>query len=151
MEKLNLPAYQFEVIMEDQNKYIFDNLRKKYVLLTPEEWVRQNFLQFLIHEKHYSPELIKVETAIMLNKLKKRCDIVVYNRKAQPAVIVECKAAKVNITQDVFEQIARYNLTLKVDYLIVTNGLSHYCCRMNYDLKNYSFLNYIPEFSDFSG
>jgi len=148
MESLNLPTYSFNIKFQEQRKYIFDTLRKKYVLLTPEEWVRQNFLKYLIEEKKYPASLISVEMEIKLNKLSKRCDAVVFNRNGEPALIVECKAPSVKIDQLVFEQIARYNMQLKVDYLIVTNGLKHFCCKINFENQSYKFLNDIPVFVD---
>jgi hypothetical protein len=146
MESLNLPTYSFNIKFQEQRKYIFDTLRKKYVLLTPEEWVRQNFLKYLIEEKKYPASLISVEMEMKLNKLSKRCDAVVFDRNANPVLIVECKAASVKINQAVFEQIARYNMQLKVNYLIVTNGLTHYCCKIDFEKQSYLFLNEVPEY-----
>jgi hypothetical protein len=146
MESLNLPTYSFNIKFQEQRKYIFDTLRKKYVLLTPEEWVRQNFLKYLIEEKKYPASLIFVEMEFKLNTLSKRCDAVVFNRNGEPALIVECKAASVKIDQIVFEQIARYNMQLQVNYLIVTNGLNHYCCKIDFEKQSYEFLKDIPVF-----
>ena len=146
MESLNLPTYSFNIKFQGQRKYIFDTLRKKYVLLTPEEWVRQNFLKFLTENKNYPASLIFVEMEFKLNTLSKRCDAVVFNRSGNPFLIVECKAPNVKIDKLVFEQIARYNMQLKVDYLIVTNGLSHYCCKIDFENQTYSFLNEIPDY-----
>lgn len=146
MESLNLPTYSFNIKFQGQRKYIFDTLRKKYVLLTPEEWVRQNFLKFLTENKNYPASLIFVEMEFKLNTLSKRCDAVVFNRSGNPVLIVECKAPNVKIDKLVFEQIARYNMQLKVDYLIVTNGLSHYCCKIDFENQTYSFLNDIPDY-----
>ncbi|MCG8410737.1 MAG: type I restriction enzyme HsdR N-terminal domain-containing protein [Bacteroidales bacterium] len=147
MENLNLPSYSFNIKIIEQRKYIFDFLRRKFVILTPEEWVRQNFLRYLVDEKNYSKTLIAVEKEFKLNSLSKRCDAIVYNRKGKPVLIVECKAASVNINQSVFDQIVRYNMKLNVDFLIVTNGLAHYCCKINYAKKSYSFLKEIPDFT----
>jgi len=144
MESLNLPTYSFNIKFQGQRKYIFDTLRKKYVLLTPEEWVRQNFLKFLTENKNYPASLIFVEMEFKLNTLSKRCDAVVFNRSGNPILIVECKAPSVKIDKLVFEQIARYNMQLKVDYLIVTNGLSHYCCKIDFEKSTYVFLPDIP-------
>ncbi len=131
-----------------ENKtYIFDSIRKKRVLLTPEESVRQQFIQYLINEKHFPVSLMKVEMMLKNNVTNKRCDIVVYGRDMQAVAIVECKAQTVKLTQDVFEQIAGYNLLLRVNYLIITNGVEHYCSRMNYENNSYSFLKEIPEYS----
>ncbi|OFX20912.1 MAG: restriction endonuclease subunit R [Bacteroidetes bacterium GWA2_31_9b] len=146
MESLNLPTYSFNIKFQGQRKYIFDTLRKKYVILTPEEWVRQNFLKFLTENKNYPASLIFVEMEFKLNTLSKRCDAVVFNRSGNPVLIVECKASTVKIDKLVFEQIARYNMQLKVDYLIVTNGLLHYCCKIDFENQNFEFLNDIPNF-----
>ena len=146
MERLNLPTYSFNIKFKEQRKYIFDLIRKKYVLLTPEEWVRQNFLKYLVEEKKYPASLIAVEKEFKLNKLSKRSDVVVYNRLGQSFLIVECKATTVKIDQKVFDQIARYNMKLNVEYLVVTNGLEHYCCKIDLENQNYYFLEDFPEF-----
>ena len=146
MENLSLPAYDFRYTIKEDKKYIFDIIRKKYVVLTPEEWVRQNFIRYLIEEKGYIQSLVRVEMFFKLNRLAKRADIALFNRNGQPKVLVECKSPKVTISQVVFEQIARYNLSFKVDFLIVTNGLQHYCCKMDYEKKSYTFVNEIPSF-----
>lgn len=148
MENLSLPAYDFRYTERENKKYIFDIIRKKYVLLTPEEWVRQNFIRYLIEEKGYIQSLVRVEMFFKLNRLSKRADIALFNRNGQPKVLVECKSPKVKIRQVVFEQVARYNLSFKVDYLIVTNGLEHFCCKMDYKQKTYSFLKEIPGFEE---
>lgn len=146
MKELNLPKYLFNIKEEDGKKYIFDQVRKKYILLTPEEWVRQNFIEYLVQELGYPRGLIAVEMSIKLNKNNFRCDIVLHNTEAKPTIIVECKATTVNINQNVFDQIARYNMPIKVDYLIVTNGLSHYCCKMDYINEKYTFEKNIPKY-----
>ncbi|MGC9374566.1 MAG: type I restriction enzyme HsdR N-terminal domain-containing protein [Bacteroidales bacterium] len=146
MERLNLPTYSFNIKFKEKRKYIFDFIRKKYVLLTPEEWVRQNFLKYLVEEKKYPASLIAVEKEFKLNTLSKRSDAVVYNRLGQPFLIIECKATNVTINQKVFDQIARYNIKLNVEYLVVTNGLVHYCCKIDVENQNYYFLKDIPEF-----
>lgn len=146
MERLNLPTYSFNIKFKEQRKYIFDFIRKKYVLLTPEEWVRQNFLKYLVEEKKYPASLIAVEKEFKLNTLSKRSDAVVYNRLGQPFLIVECKATNVKMDQKVFDQIARYNMKLNVEYLVVTNGLEHYCCKIDVENRNYIFLKDVPEF-----
>ncbi len=148
MHELNLPEYKFRLNVIKGQKWIFDPLRKKKVVLTPEEWVRQNFIQFLIQEKHYPVQLIKVEMGFKVNNLIKRSDIIVYDRKGKPSLIVECKAPTVKVSQDVFDQIARYNISLKVDFLVVTNGLEHYCCQINHQKKTYQFLKNIPDFEE---
>jgi len=148
MEKLNLPTYSFNIKLIEQRKYIFDFIRKKYVILTPEEWVRQNFLKYLVDEKKYPASLIFVEKEFKLNNLSKRSDAVVYNRSGNPILIVECKAGSVKIDQKVFDQIARYNMKLNVDFLIVTNGLEHFCCKIDYENKKYLFLKEVPEYKN---
>ena len=146
MNTLNLPEYNFKYKDDDGKKSIFDEIRKSYVALTPEEWVRQNFLKYLQHEKKFPPSLIAVEKALKLYKLTKRADIVVYNNLGKPILIVECKSPKVKITQDAFDQAARYNIKLQVNYLAVTNGIDHYCCKIDLKESNYFFLKEIPEY-----
>ncbi|MEE4196900.1 MAG: type I restriction enzyme HsdR N-terminal domain-containing protein [Bacteroidales bacterium] len=146
MERLNLPTYSFNIKLKEQRKYIFDFIRKKYVLLTPEEWVRQNFLKYLVEEKNFPASLIAVEKEFKLNTLSKRGDAVVYDTSGKPFLIVECKATTVKIDQKVFDQIARYTMKLNVEFLVVTNGLEHYCCKMDAANGQYYFLKDIPEF-----
>lgn len=146
MERLNLPTYSFNIKLKEQRKYIFDFIRKKYILLTPEEWVRQNFLKYLVDKKKYPASLIAVEKEFKLNTLSKRSDAVVYNKSGIPVLIIECKAAGVKIDQKVFDQIARYNMKLNVEFLLVTNGLNHYCCKIDFENHTYSFLKDVPEF-----
>lgn len=148
MKDLNLPIYSFNIKSEDNRKLIFDPIRKKYIVLTPEEWVRQNFIQYLINEKNVPEGLIIQEHKVKLNTLNQRSDIVIYSRSGTPILIVECKAPSVKLTQATFEQIARYNIILQVKYLIVTNGLNHYCCMINTEEKSYSFLKDIPKYED---
>ena len=143
---LNLPKYNFKLKRIEGIPYIFDIIRKKYVKLTPEEWVRQNLIHYLINEKKYSPLWIAVEKGLTYNKMNKRTDILCYDRTGKPLLIVECKSASVDINHAVFEQIALYNYELKVPYLLVSNGLTHYCCKMNYLNRNFTFLNDIPIF-----
>ena len=151
MESLNLPTYSFNIKFIEQRKYIFDFIRKKYVILTPEEWVRQNFLKYLVEEKKYPASLISVEMEFKLNNLSKRSDAVVFDRNANPILILECKATTVKIDQLVFEQIARYNMQLMVKYLIVTNGLSHYCCKINFANQSFSFIKELPDYNQLVG
>ena len=146
MYRLNLPPYPIKVVERDKKQLIFDFLRRKYVALTPEEWVRQHFVAFLIGEKGYSPALMANEVRIELNGMSRRCDTVVYQRDLRPRVIIEYKRPDVKISQRVFAQICRYNLVMQVDYLIVSNGLEHYCCRMDYVRQTYEFLDDIPDF-----
>ena len=146
MQKLNLPSYTFKLKSNENKTLIFDNLRKKYMVLTPEEWVRQHFVQFLIEEKKYPVSLIAIEKQLVINNLKKRTDIVIFSSDGTPNIIVECKAPKIKIGQDTFDQIARYNLKLDANYLIVTNGLQHYFCKLDKEKETYVFLKDIPDY-----
>ena len=148
MQKLNLPEYSFRIKTTEGKSYIFDSLRKKYVRLTPEEWVRQNFVQFLIAEKNYSVSLITVEAAVKVNGNPQRADLVVFDRSGNPALVAEFKAPEIKISQQTFDQIVRYNMQLKVKFLIVSNGLDHFCCQINYAENSYLYLAEIPNFSD---
>ena len=146
MLALNLPKYSFKIKEVEGKKMIFDRCRKKYVTLTPEEWVRQHLVEFLISEKNYPTPLIVNEATIEVNRMKKRCDTVVYNKKGLPEIVVEYKAPHISITQETFDQIAMYNFALQVNYLIVSNGMNHYCCRIDYNNQRYTFLEEIPEY-----
>lgn len=146
MQQLNFPSYTFRFKNSENKLSIFDDIRKKFIVLTPEEWVRQHCINFLILEKEYPISLINVEKELSVNGRKKRYDIVVYKPDGSIRVLIECKAPKVPITQKVFDQIAQYNLTLKADLLMVTNGLNHYYCKMDYQNKRYNFLKDIPKY-----
>tara|TARA_B110000902_G_scaffold261224_1_gene335592 strand:- start:6771 stop:7220 length:450 start_codon:yes stop_codon:yes gene_type:complete len=146
MQKLKLPSYNFKLKINQNKPLIFDELRKKYMVLTPEEWVRQHFVCFLIHEKKYPISLIALEKQLTINNRKKRTDILVFNKAGKPEIIVECKAPSIKINQDTFDQIARYNLKLKANYLIVTNGLEHFYCKMDFENETYIFLKEIPDY-----
>ncbi len=148
MPTLNLPPYEAKIIVENNKRRIFDILRRSYVALTPEEWVRQHFIHYLINEKGYPQSLLANETQIELNNIKLRCDTVVYDNTITPKAIIEYKAPTIPITQNVFSQIARYNLVLKVDYLIISNGMKHYCCKMDYNKNSYTFLQEIPHYRE---
>ena len=148
MQKLNLPEYIFRYRSYQSRQQIFDAVRKKYVAFSPEEWVRQNFVAWLINERHYPAGLIAIEKELLVNKLKKRYDIVIYNCKHIPSILVECKAPGIAVSQKVFEQAARYNLALKVSYLIVTNGITHYCCYIDVENGTYSFQEHIPFYEE---
>lgn len=146
MQELNIPKTDLKIVTEDGKQQVFDVLRRKYVALTPEEWVRQQFVHYLIRHKGYPAECIGNEVSLTLNGTRKRCDTVIYGTEAQPIVIVEYKAPSVAITQRVFEQISRYNIRLRVQWLIVSNGLQHYCCRIDYEHGTYEFVEDIPEY-----
>jgi len=148
MKSLNLPSFPVKLSEKNGKTYIYDPLRRKDIALTPEEWVRQHFVPFLITTRAYPPERIANEVSIQVNTTSKRCDTVVYDNFLTPLVIIEYKSPDVNITGEVFEQIARYNSALRVPYLIVSNGLKHYCCFMDYRTMESRFLNDIPAYPD---
>ena len=148
MKKLNLPAYEFKLKQEGKKTKIFDALRKKELVLTPEEWVRQHVVKFLIEERNFPKGLIGLEKSLKLNGLTKRADILVYGRNAKPLFMVECKAPEVKITQAVFDQVSRYNISLKLPYLMVTNGLKHFCAKINFTENKFHFLKEIPYFEE---
>lgn len=151
MSLLNLPGYEAKIREKEGKREIFDRLRRCYVALTPEEWVRQHFVNMLIEYKGYPATLTANEVPITLNGMMRRCDTVVYDNNLRPIAIVEYKAPTVKIDEKVFAQIARYNLVLKVDYLIVSNGLQHFCCKMDYEKNSYSFLREIPAYDVVAG
>lgn len=146
MQALNLPAVQFRTRKNGEKLQVFDVVRRKFVALTPEEWVRQHFIHFLMKQKNYPAGLVVVEMPVAVNGLKQRADVVVYNRRGKAAVVVECKAPSVPVSKAVFDQAARYNMQLKVDYLIVTNGLQHYCAHL--DGNDYQMLSDFPSFDE---
>ena len=145
MQKLNYPSYTFKLKTNENKTLIFDIVRKKYVTLTPEEWVRQNTIHYLFKEKNYPISLMAVEKQLKIRTLRKRIDIVSYTNDGIPFLIVECKAPSVQISQDTFDQIARYNLKLEAQILMVTNGISHYYCVMNHKKQAYEFLSELPD------
>lgn len=145
--KLNFPTYSFRFKTSDNKTAIFDVLRKKFVHLTPEEWVRQHVVHFLIAEKKYPKSLLNAEKQIKLHQRFKRFDVVAFHPTGKVNLIVECKAPSVKIDQEAFDQIARYNLALDADYLMVTNGLAHYYCQLDYAEEKYRFLPEIPPYS----
>jgi hypothetical protein len=147
METLNFPAYSFRFKNSENKIRIFDVIRKKFVILQPEEWVRQHLVHYLITEKKYPKTLINVERQLTLNRLNKRYDIVVFKSDGSIDILVECKAPQIQITQETFDQIARYNLQLRANYLIVSNGLNHFFCEMDFENEKYTFLEQIPDFS----
>lgn len=148
MYRLNLPQYEIKIKQQNGKTQILDTLRRKFVSLTPEEWVRQHFVHFLTEHKGYPASLIANEAELTCGQKKLRCDSVLYDSQARPRMIMEYKAPTIAITQKVFNQISVYNMLLKVDYLVVSNGLQHYCCRMDYANNSYCFLKEIPDFSE---
>lgn len=146
LQPLNLPPYPFRITEREGRLYIFDEIRKKELVLTPEEWVRQHFVQFIVQERHYPKTLIKLEGGLKLNTLQRRTDITVFNPAGEKVLLAECKAPSVNITQKVFDQIARYNIVHQVSLLAVTNGLQHYYCRIDNENKTYNFIEDLPAY-----
>lgn len=146
--KINLLKYQPKLNIEYKNnqKYIFGLIRKKYLVLTPEEIVRQLILHYLVEEKGYPKNRIRAEMGLEVNTMTKRCDILVFNKALEPVLLVECKSAKVKVDHKVFDQIAQYNMTLKVPYLLVTNGPVNYCSIINQEEKSFEFLEEIPDY-----
>ena len=148
MESLNLPTYFFSIKEDKGKKYIFDEIRRRFVSLSPEEWVRQHIIKFLAQEKHYPKQLISIEKGFHHSRLSRRYDLLIYERSGAPLMIVECKAPAVEISQKVFDQVTRYNEWYNAPYLLVTNGMKHFCCRIDMLKKTYEFLMDIPEFDD---
>lgn len=148
MQVLNFPKFTFRFKNSENKVSIFDAIRKKFVILQPEEWVRQHCVQYLMDVKGYPKSLINVEKELKVNDLKKRYDIVIFNPDGSIYLIVECKAPKIKIKQDTFDQVARYNLALNATYLMVTNGLNHYYCIMDFEAEKYEFLEDIPDYDE---
>ena len=146
MFRLNLPQYEINITEKDGKRLIFDFLRRKHVALTPEEWVRQHFTHYLVEHKGYPKGLLGNEIELHIGDKKLRCDTILYNKDAQPRMIIEYKAPTIPIQQKTFDQIAVYNLLLKVDFLVISNGLEHYCCQMDYEQRQYRFLPDIPDY-----
>ncbi|RLD49235.1 MAG: hypothetical protein DRI88_00975 [Bacteroidetes bacterium] len=147
MQQLNLPTYPVKTRQTGEKTEIFDPIRRRYIVLTPEEWVRQQFIRYLISEKKYPETLISIEKGIKVNQMYKRFDAVISDQTGKPVVLIEFKSPNVRITQKTFEQVAAYNIRLQVQYLIVSNGLKHYCCSVDHEKKTFSFLDDIPDFS----
>lgn len=145
--RLNLPEYPFNVKKTAQGVVIFDRLRQRFVALTPEEWVRQHFVEWLISEKEFPAALMGNEVSLTQNGIKRRCDTVVANHNGTPLVIIEYKAPSVTVSQKTFDQIVRYNMVLHAAYLIVSNGMTHYCCHIDYNTGSYAFLSEIPTYN----
>ena len=148
MFRLNLPQYEIKIGEKNGKRTIFDFLRRKYVSLTPEEWVRQHFTHYLTDHKGYPKGLMGNEVELRVGEKRLRCDTILYNKQGQPQMIIEYKAPTIQIQQKTFDQISVYNLLLHVDYLIVSNGLQHYCCKMDYDSQKYLFLKEIPNYQN---
>ena len=145
---LHLPPYPFKITDQNGQLTLFDIIRKKNIVITPEEWVRQHFVQYLINQKNYPKTLIKLEGGHKLHGMAKRSDIVVYNSTGEKILLVECKAPSVTIDQKTFDQVARYNMVHKVKLLAVTNGLQHYYCRIDFENRDYQFIEELPAYRD---
>ncbi len=143
---LNLPPYPFRITDQNGQLSLFDEIRKKNIVITPEEWVRQHFVQYLIHQKHYPKTLIKLEGGHKLHGMDKRSDIVVFNSTGEKILLVECKAPSVTINQKTFDQVARYNMVHRVNLLAVSNGLQHYYCRIDFAHAHYQFIEELPDY-----
>jgi hypothetical protein len=148
MIPLNLPTFDIKLQGTREHPRVFDILRRRYVSLTPEEWVRQNFIHYLIGHLGYPATLLANEIQLQVGQKQLRADSVLYDQRLHPRMIIEYKAPTIALTQKVFDQITAYNLLLHADYLIVSNGLQHYCCKMDYDGKKYLFLDHIPRYEE---
>jgi predicted type IV restriction endonuclease len=146
MNRLNLPPYDFKIKKEEGNTLIFDLIRRKYVVLTPEEWVRQHFVNYLVSSLNYPKSLFKVESGLRFNRMQKRSDILIHNRQGRAWMLVECKSPDIKLTQKAFNQIAVYNMTIGAKYLAVTNGMMHYCCEAGAESRAPIFLDEFPAF-----
>lgn len=146
MQRLNLPEHHLKIKNSNGKEMVFDVIRKKFVVLTPEEWVRQHFINFLVKHKNYPQSLMAVEKQLIENGMARRFDLVAYNRKGKPFLIAEFKAPEVGITQKTFDQAVRYNMSLNVRYIVVSNGLQHFACEILYEQNSFTFLKDIPEF-----
>lgn len=146
--QLNLPHHEVALKREASGIKIFDRLRNKYVALTPEEWVRQHFIEFLINDRGFPPSLMGNEVGLTLNSTQRRCDSVLFNARGEAIAIMEYKAPTVSLSQKTFDQIVRYSMVLNAPYLIVSNGMTHYCCEIDYSNHSYRFLKEIPFYRD---
>jgi hypothetical protein len=147
MQKLNFYSYSFRFKNSENKVSIFDEIRKKFIILTAEEWVRQHVVQFLLEEKKYPISHINVEKVLKVNGLRKRYDVVVYNPDGSIYILIECKAPTIKIAQATFDQIARYNMAMNAQFLMVTNGLNHYFCQMDFENEKYQFLDELPNYT----
>jgi type I site-specific restriction endonuclease len=145
---LSLPQHPFKITLKEGQYYIFDEIRKKHLVLTPEEWVRQHFIQFLVNNKKFPKTLIQVEGGLSLNQLQKRTDLVIFNNSGERIMVVECKAPAIKITQSVFDQAARYNSVHKTPWLVVTNGLKHCYAQIDHELKGFTFVEELPDYNN---
>jgi hypothetical protein len=151
VETLNLPTYEFRTTERDGRRAIYDPVRQTYVRLTPEEWVRQHFVQYLIQDLNVPGGLVAVEASFRYQGQPRRADAIVHDRQGDPLLVVECKAPRVSIGQDAFDQCAQYNFVLEASYLAVTNGQTHYACAIDFDARRYTFLDDLPPYDDLVG
>ncbi len=147
LHPLNLPDFELKLKEEASQTWVYDPIRKKYVVLTPEEWVRQHFINYLIHHLGYPRALIKVESGLSVNAMARRSDVLVFNREGEPHMLIECKSPSVNVDQKVFDQVSAYNIQYQAKLLVVTNGIRHYCCTIDQSNKQYRFISEIPAFN----
>jgi hypothetical protein len=148
MKPLNLPTYSFKIKSENDLEYVYDHFRRKYVRLTPEEWVRQNFAHYLVAQKSYPASRMMLEKSLKMNKMSKRCDILISNDMGKPVLMIECKSPDIKIGQSTFEQVSVYNITFHVPYLIITNGMQHFCCEVDFQKRSVNFLKEIPDYNE---
>lgn len=148
MVELNLPSFPLKLRSDGEQRQVFDIIRKKYVRLTPEEWVRQHFIWYLIQERNYPASLCIIEGKLIFNGLTRRSDILVCRNDGSPAMVIECKAPSVKLSQDVMDQVVRYNWILKAKFIVLTNGLRHLVCTIDYKNEKYEFLKEIPPVED---
>lgn len=148
MKKLNLPPFEYKIKRDKESTKIFDIIRKKYMVLTPEEWVRQHFIHYLIEHLSYSRSLISIETGLKYNQLRKRCDIIVYDKTGAPFLLVECKSADTSISKNALFQVATYNKTIQSKYMVITNGMSFICAKTEADTDKMKWLDIIPAFPE---
>jgi hypothetical protein len=146
MKPLNLPTYSLKIKSDNGLDYVYDQFRRKYVRLSPEEWVRQNFAHYLVSERSYPSSRMMLEKSLRINKMSKRCDILVCNDSGEPIVMIECKSPDIKIGQKTFEQVSVYNIAFHVQYLIITNGLQHFCCSVDFEKMSVNLLNDIPDY-----
>ena len=148
MQKLNFPEYEFSIRNVAKKTQIFDQTRKRYYVLTPEEWVRQHLVEFLVHERNFPRSLLEIEKSLTLNKMQKRADLLVRDKSGNPILLAECKAPDVKVTQKTFDQAGRYNMVFRVPYLLITNGVEHFCAQIDFSRNSYKFLRDIPSYEE---
>lgn len=148
MQKLNFPEYEFSTRNVAKKTQIFDQTRKRYYVLTPEEWVRQHLVEFLVHELEFPRSLLEIEKSLTLNKMQKRADLLVRDKSGNPILLAECKAPDVKVTQKTFDQAGRYNMVFRVPYLLITNGVQHFCAQIDFNRNSYKFLREIPSYEE---